>query len=286
MTAKDWLEKAKQEKFAIGAFNVGNLETFKAIAQAASQKKSPVIIESSPGETDWLGVNNIYDLAANYSQQYQIPIFVNLDHAKTIDECVAGITAGYNLIHFDGSGLPYQQNLDNTQKIVELAHAKDLTVEGEIDHIGGSSTVHASSAIKEAIKQKMTDPGQAANFVKATGVDIFAVFIGNVHGVYLGEGKKLDFARLAQIAQITDCFLSLHGGSGISDEQIRQAIELGIVKININSEIRQAFKDTLDQVIHKDPQEYAMYKLEQPVINEIVKVVEYKIDIFGSANKL
>ncbi|MBI2021871.1 class II fructose-bisphosphate aldolase [Candidatus Daviesbacteria bacterium] len=285
MNAKDWLEKAKREKFAIGAFNVGNLETFKAVVQAASSKKSPVIIESSPGETDWMGADNIVDLAKNYSSDYQVPILVNLDHATSFEDCQKGIEAGYDLIHCDGSKLPLEENIQLTKRVADLAHSYNLTCEGELDHIGGSSEVHQGSAGEEAAKVEMTNPQKALEFVSQTGIDVFAAFVGNVHGLYLSQEKKLDIDRLREIASKTGVFLSLHGSSGISEEQVRQAIENGIVKVNLNTEIRQAYKDTLEQILKDNPNEYAMYKSEQPLIDKIKALVEYKIDLFGSAGK-
>ncbi len=286
MTAREWLQKAKDEKFAIGAFNVGNLETFKAIAQAASNKKSPVIIESSPGETEFLGAENIVDLARNYSEQYGVPILVNLDHSTTLEDCQKGIDAGFDLIHSDASKLPYEENVALTKQVAELAHAKGLTAEGELDHIGGSSEVHQGSAGEEAAKVTMTDPVQAAEFVKATGIDIFAAFVGNVHGLYLGQEKKLDVERVKQIADATGVFLSLHGSSGIPEDQVKAAIQNGIVKVNLNTEMRQAFKDSFEKVLKDNPEEYAMYKVEGDVIQTIQNLVEHKIDLFGSANKI
>ncbi len=286
MTAKDWLQKAKEEKFAIGAFNVGNLETFKGIAQAAANKKSPVIIESSPGETDWMGAENVVDLAKNYSEEFGIPILVNLDHSTTLEDCQKGIEAGYDLIHVDGSKLSLEENMKMTKMVVGLAHAKGLTAEGELDHIGGSSEVHQGSASEEAGKISMTEPENAARFVKETGVDIFAAFIGNVHGLYAGSLKNLDIDRLKQIAQATGVFLSLHGSSGIPEDQIREAIQNGIVKVNLNTEMRQAFKDSFEKVLRDNPQEYAMYKAEGPVIDAIQKLVEHKIELFGSTGKV
>ncbi|OGE38020.1 hypothetical protein A3B45_04260 [Candidatus Daviesbacteria bacterium RIFCSPLOWO2_01_FULL_39_12] len=286
MTAKEWLQKAKIEKFAIGAFNVSNLEVFKAIAQAAANKKSPVIIESSPGETKWMEAENVVDISRNFSDEYKIPILVNLDHAETLAQCQIGIEAGYDLIHFDGGKMSYEENLQIAKQVVELAHARDLTVEGEIDHIGGSSTVHQGSASEEVTKVPMTDPQKAAQFVKASGVDIFAAFFGNVHGLYQSEGKHLDMDRLKQIADlIPDTYLSLHGGSGEPDDQVRAAIQFGVVKININTEMRQAFKDTLEKVIEQNPDEYAMYKVEGPVLEAVQKIVEQKMAVFGSAGK-
>ncbi len=286
MNAKDWLQKAKDEKFAIGAFNVGNLETFKAIAEAAGEKKSPIIIESSPGETKWLEAENIVDIARNFSTEYDIPILVNLDHSEKLEDCIAGIEAGYDMIHSDASKLPYEENVAQTKKVAELAHAKGLTCEGELDHIGGSSEVHTSAAGEEAGKVIKTDPDRDKKFVEETGIDIFAAFVGNVHGLYQGGVKNIDPDLVKKIADATGVFLSLHGSSGIPDEQIKAAIQNGIVKINLNTEMRQAFHDTLENVLHQSPEEYAMYKLEQPIIDAIKAVVEHKLDLFGSAGKV
>lgn len=286
MNALDWLKKAKEEKFAIGAFNVGNLETFKAIAQAAKNKRSPVIIESSPGETEFMGGDNVVDLARNYSEDLGIPILVNLDHSLTLEDSLKAIEQGFDLIHFDGSKLPYEQNVEILKKVVEAAHAKGLSAEGELDHIGGSSEVHQGAAVDEAAKIPMTEPDKAKQFVAQTGIDIFAAFIGNVHGLYLGSKKQLDIERLKQIEQATGVFLSLHGSSGIPEEQVKEAIQNGIVKVNLNTEMRQAFKDSFEKVLRDNPEEYAMYKSEGPVIETIQALVEHKIDLFGSANKV
>lgn len=285
MTAKQWLQKAKDEGWAIGAFNVGNLETFKAIAQAASDKKSPIIIESSPGETEWMGPDNVVDLARNYSEKFGIPILVNLDHATSLEQCQIGIKAGFDLIHFDGSKLPLEENLRILKQVVELSHAKGLTCEGELDHIGGSSEVHEEAASAE-IKIKMTDPTQAADFVKASGIDIMAAFVGNIHGLYKGGEKHLDLDRVEEIEKATGAFLSLHGSSGIPEMQVQGAIKRGVVKVNLNTEIREAYKTTLEEIFRTNPGEYAMYKAEGPLIEAIQRLVEHKIDIFGSAGKI
>ncbi len=285
MSAREWLEKAKREKFAIGAFNVANLETFKAVAQAAANKKSPVIIESSPGETEWMGAENVVDLARNYSLECGVPILVNLDHSLEVKDCLSAIEAGYDLIHFDGSKLPIVENIRLTKQVAEAAHAKGLTAEGELDHIGGSSEVHAGAAADEASKVPMTEPENAKRFVEETGVDIFAAFVGNVHGLYTGGMKKLDVERVKAIAEATGVFLSLHGSSGIPEDQVKAAIQNGIVKVNLNSEVRQAFKDELEKILQQNPDEYAMYKALPPVVDAIRQLVEHKIDLFGSAGK-
>ena len=287
MIAKDWLQKAKQEKFAIGAFNVGNLETFKAIVQAAANKKSPVIIESSPGETKWMQAENIVDIAHNFSAEYGVPILINLDHSETLEDCMNAVEVGFDLIHFDGGKLPLEENLKIVRQIVEASHAKGLTVEGEIDHIQGSSEVHIGSAMEEAAKGTMTDPVRAAKFVKDSGVDIFAAFFGNVHGVFSGGDENLHLDLLKQIAEaLPETYLSLHGGSGIADDQVQKAIALGIVKVNVNTEMRQAFRDGLEKALKQSPEEYALYKLLPETIEEVQRIVEHKIEVFGSNNKV
>lgn len=286
MTAKEWLEKAKAEKFAIGAFNVANLETFKAVAEAARNKKSPVIIESSPGETEWMGADNIADLARNYSADYGVPILVNLDHSVEVADCMNAIAQGFDLIHFDGSKLEMEENIKLTKQVAEAAHAKGLTAEGELDHIGGSSEVHTGAASEEASKVPMTEPENAKRFVQETGIDIFAAFVGNVHGLYEGGTKQLDVNRVKEITEATGVFLSLHGSSGIPEDQVKAAIQNGIVKVNLNSEIRQAFKDELEKILKEQPEEYAMYKALPPLVDAIRILVEHKIDVFGSAGKV
>lgn len=287
MTAKDWLKKAKDEKFAIGAFNVGNLETLKAIALAAQNKKSPVIIESSPGETDWMGAENLVDLAKNYSEEFGVPILVNLDHATSFEDCQQAIEAGYDLIHFDGSKIPFEENILTAKKVVALAHSKGLIVEGEVDHIEGSSEVHAGSAVDEVAKAVFSDPVKAKDFVEKTEIDIYAAFFGNVHGLFLGGEEKLHLDILESLAAaLPDMLFSLHGGSGIPDDQVQEAIKRGIVKVNVNTEMRQAFKNNLEDGLKENPTEYAMYKILPETIEAVQEIVEHKIDVFGSANKV
>jgi len=278
MTVREWFEKARQEKFAIGAFNVGNLETLEAIVAAAKSKRSPILVESSSGETKFMGAYNLRALVHEYREREGIPIFLNLDHSPSLEEARMGIEADYDLIHFDGSKLPYEENLQLMKTVVKEAKSRDQMTEGELENISGSSEVHKDE-MPEII---YSDPEKDARFVKETGVDTFAVSIGNVHGLY-AKPKKLDFDLLGKLRQKMDCFFSLHGSSGISDEQIKKAIPFGIVKINLNTEIRKAYRETLEQVLQEHKGEYAMYKIMPPVIEAVQDVVEKKIDLFGSA---
>src|SRR3990167_4169376 len=175
MSAKDWFEKAQSEGWAIGAFNVDNMDIFKAVCLAGKNKKSPVMLEFSQGEVDYFGLKNIVDLIVNAREEYKIPILLNLDHAKNVDFCIAAIEqAGFDDVHFDGSDLPYEENVQRTKKVVGAAHKKGLLVEGEIDKIAGSSEVHEEELDIKLLKEAYTDPQKAAKFIKETNVDILA----------------------------------------------------------------------------------------------------------------
>ena len=286
MNAKEWLQKAQDEGFAIGAFNVDNLEIFKAVVAGAKAKKSPVMMEFSDGEVKFLELHNIVDLVKNAQEKEGIDILLNLDHSPERAKVEEAIEAGFELVHFDGSKKPYDENVQITKTLVPKAHAKGLTVEGEIDHIAGSSNVHKEQITLDEIKDGFTKPEKAKEFVAETGVDIFAAFFGNVHGVFpVQPNIDLELLKRVRVA-LPDTFLSMHGGSGISDEEVRQAVQAGIVKVNVNTEMRRAFRDNLEKALKENPDQYAVYKIMPDVIVAVQKVVEHKIEVFGSAGKL
>lgn len=285
MTALEILTKAKNEGYALGAFNAANLEVIKAIAQASFNQQSPLILETSAGEIEYLGMKNLLSLVENYRQENNLEILTNLDHGPGLEECQNAIEKGYNLIHFDGSALPYEENVKITKILVEQAHEKGLLVEAEMDRIMGESKAHIEDPESIQAQSSYTDPEKAAAFVAATGCDILAVFIGNLHGVYQQE-PRLDLERLGLIAGKVPCFLSLHGGSGLLPEDVQKAIQIGrIVKINVNTELRLAYRSTLENVL-RGSDEVAIYKIMPPVIAAVQKVVEEKIQLFGSQGKL
>jgi len=284
---KYYFEKAKQEKFAIGAFNAANIETLKAIVQAAVELKAPVIIEASAGEVNYIGDKELRALVNVYKERFNIPIFLNLDHSHNVDKAFEAIENGFDLIHFDGGELDFDTNVKKTKQVVEKAHGQNLLVEGEIDHIQGSSADHRQVDPQEMQKLgSYTKPEQALEFVKKTNVNILASFIGNVHGIYK-KSPVLDLDLLKQISQtIPNTYLSLHGGSGISAKYIQGAINSGnIVKINVNSEMRIAFKNTLQTELN-NTNEIAVYKFIGPVINAVKQVVMDKMQLFGSVGKI
>jgi len=283
MNALEILTRAKNEGWALGAFNAGNLEIIKGIVQAAQNQQSPIILETSFGESQHFGIANFLSVVENFRQETGLTILTNLDHGGGLEECQSAIEAGYNLVHFDGANLPYEENVKITKVLVEQAHAKGVLIEAEIDKILGDSKTHEEEAESLQATSNYTDPQKAADFVAQTGCDILAVFIGNLHGTYRNE-PRLDIERLKMIRSQVNCFFSLHGGSGLLNEDVTAAIKMGVVKVNINTDLRVAFKQTLENVL-KGSEEYAIYKLMPPVMAAVQKIVEEKIQLFGSSAK-
>ena len=277
---KEVFAHAQNKGFAFGAFNVCNLETIKAVVQAAQNLSSPVIIESSPGETKFIGMRQLTALIKSYREEINLPIFLNLDHAASFSSCEEAVEIGFDLVHFDGSKLPLEENIKQTHEVVKMAHSKGILVEGEIDAIPETSIPHSKTAEEITQDLPMTDPISAAEFVEKTGIDILAFFVGNLHGTY-ETAERIDFERLKKIREKVNCFLSLHGGSGIADEDIRKAITVGkIVKVNVNTELRVAFRNALERAL-AESQSVKVYEVMPGVINEVQKIVEKKIGLFG-----
>jgi len=282
--AKKYLEKAKSENFAIGAFNAANLETIKAIVSAAKKLSSPILIECSPGEIKFIGIKRAVKIVRSFEEELEIPIILNLDHGTDPEEIKKAVDAGFDYVHFDGGKLPFDKAIEIGKELAEYAHKRGVLIEGEIDHIEGSSSDHTKE--KPDVNSNLyTDPKKAKRFIEETGIDTFASFVGNLHGIY-SENKHLNMALLQEIQNaIPNTYLSLHGGSGIIEKDITEAIKIGIVKINVNSEMRIAFKLTLQEVLNNSD-EIAVYKFMEKPIEEVTKVVESKIKLFGSSNKI
>lgn len=288
--AKHWFERAANEKFAIGAFNAGSLETLKAVVGAAKKLQAPVMIEASHGEVEYFGIKELVGVVRTLEQSNGVTILLNLDHAPTFEDCKQAIEAGFDYVHFDGSKLPVEENITICKEVVALAHGKEILVEGEMDHIEGSSADHRNDVdgyrTQMSDFSKYSDPVTAKSFIERTGVDTFASFVGNIHGLYPGP-KRINVDLLAKIKQmLPNTFLSLHGGSGIPGEDIQAAINLGVVKININSELRVAFRDKLREVLQrKEDSEVAIYKIMPEAISVVQMIVEEKIRLFGSIGR-
>ncbi len=286
--ARSTMARARHEHFALGAFNLDNQETLIAVSRAASKKKAPVLVEVSQGEVDMLGLDNVRDMVDNYKAQYGIEMYVNLDHSPSIEAAVRGIEAGFEFIHIDISQANHDATTDEiiakTKEVVDYAKLTGALVESEPHYFGGGSNKFTKAFDYSEIKKYFSTPKSAIEFVALTGIDTFAASIGNLHGSY-PVPKKLDLALLQELRDALDCNISLHGGSGTPGHYFEKAVKIGASKININSDMRVAYRDTLERVLRENKSEYAVVKLMGTVIEAVQAVVENKIDAFGSKNK-
>ncbi len=286
--ARKLMERSRAEKFAVGAFNIDNQETLRAVAGAAKAKNSPVLVEVSQGEVDSIGLSNIRDMVDNYKAEMGIEMYINLDHSPSVEAAKAGIDAGFEFIHIDVSQANHdatdEEIIAATKEVVEYAKTTGALVESEPHYFGGSSNVHKEEIDYEEIKKTFSTPEGAKAFVDATGIDTFAAAVGNLHGKY-PVPKQLDIPLLQKIRDAIDCNISLHGGSDTPGHFFQEAAALGVSKVNLNSDMRYAFRTTLQEQLNLHPDEYAIIKLEGPVIAAVQKVVEEHIDLYGSAGK-
>lgn len=286
--ARELMARSRAEHFAVGAFNLDNQETLKAVVRAARSKNAPVLVEVSQGEVEALGHENVRDMVDNYKAEYNVEIYINLDHSPSVEAAIVGIEAGFEFIHIDISQANHnateEEIIEATKRVVACARLTDALVESEPHYFGGSSNLHKEAIDYEEIKKTFSSPEGAKRFVEATGIDTFAAAIGNLHGQYPVE-KRLDLELLQQIRDAITCNISLHGGSGTPGHYFEQAAKIGVSKININSDMRVAYRNTLERVLRENPTEYAVVKLMDEVIKAVQKVVESKIDMFGSAGK-
>ena len=286
--AREAMQRAREQSFALGAFNIDNHETLIAIARAARAKNAPLMVEVSQGEVDALGLDNVRDMVDNYKQEYGVEMYINLDHSPTVAAAIAGIEAGYEFIHIDISQARKDATLDEiiaeTRQIVDYARLTGAMVESEPHYFGGSSNLHTEKIDYNEIKKTFSTVEGTRSFVEATGVDTFAAAIGNLHGKY-PVPKKLDIDLLREIRSAINCNISLHGGSGTPGHYFVEAVKVGVTKVNINSDMRVAYRKTLEQVLEQNKSEYAVVKLMDEVIEAVQGVVESKIDMFNATDK-
>lgn len=286
--ARELMARARAEHFALGAFNLDNQETLKAVVLAAVKKQAPVLVEVSQGEVDALGIDNVRDMVDNYKAEFGVQMYVNLDHSPSIEAAKAGVDAGFEFIHIDISQAKKNATIDEiiagTKEVVDYAKFTGALVESEPHYFGGSSNVHTEEINYEEIKKTFSTPEGAADFVAQTGIDTFAAAIGNLHGSY-PVPKMLDLELLQRIRNAIDCNISLHGGSGTPGHYFMDAVQIGVTKININSDMRVAYRKTLEQVLKDNPTEFAVVKLMDEVVSAVQEVVESKIDMFNSSGK-
>lgn len=287
--ARHLMQRSRQQKFAVGAFNIDNQETLQAICQAAQSLNSPVLIEVSLNETESLGgFENVRDMVDNYINKFGIEAYLNMDHAPSVEVCKRAVDAGFEFIHVDISQANHdateEQIIAATKEVVNYASFTGALVESEPHYFGGSSNVINEEIDYEKIKETFSTPESSSNFVRATGIDTYAAAIGNLHGKY-PVPKVLDIELLEKVRAAIPCYISLHGGSGTPLHYFEKAAKIGVSKININSDLRYVFRKTLEKVLAENPDEYAVYKLMPEVYSAVQEVVEEKINAFGSAGK-
>ena len=286
--ARHLMQRSRAQGFAVGAFNIDNQETLIAVARAAQKLNAPVMVEVSEGEVKALGIENIRDMVDNYREEYGIEMYVNLDHSPTVEACKRAIDAGFEFIHIDISQANHdaseEEIIAKTREVVEYAKFTGALVESEPHYFGGSSNVHKEEINYDEIRKTFSTPEGAKSFVEATGIDTFAAAIGNLHGKY-PVPKELDIELLHQIRGAIDCQISLHGGSGTPLHYFEEAAKAGVSKININSDMRYAFRTVLEKSLEENPDEFAVVKLMDDVKDAVQAVVEEKIQAFGSAGK-
>jgi fructose-bisphosphate aldolase class II len=288
--ARELMARTHREHFAVGAFNIDNQETLIAIARAAQKLNSPVMVEVSKSEVSAMGLEIIREMVDEYKAEYGIEMYINLDHSPTVDDCKKAIDAGYEFIHIDISQANHdatdEEIIACTKEVVEYAKRTGAVVEAEPHYFGGSSDVFTEEIDYEEIKKTFSTPEGAKAFVDATGVDTFAAAIGNLHGKY-PVPKILDLELLQRIrdAFSPETNISLHGGSDTPLHFFVDAVKIGVSKINVNTDLRFAFRTKLEEELQENPDQYAVVKLMPEVENDVQAVVEDKIGAFNSAGK-
>jgi fructose-bisphosphate aldolase class II len=275
----DILEKANAEGYAVGGFNMNNLEALQAIIEAAEEERSPVIVQASEGAIRYIDMEYAVAMAKVAGEKASVPVALHLDHGSSFETTIQCIRNGFSSVMIDGSKFPFEENIALTNKVIEAAHSVGVSVEAELGKIGGAEDEH----VVEDKAATMTDPKEAVEFVEKTEVDALAVAIGTAHGVYKGD-PELDFDRLDTINQKLDIPIVLHGASGVADEDIAKAIELGINKINVNTAFQQVFTARMREVL-EDPDVYDPRKICGPAREKMKEKVIEKIRIFGSTDK-
>lgn len=281
------LSEADQQKVAVGHFNVSDLVALKAVCLAAREVNVPVLVGVSEGERDFIGVYEIAAVVRSIRERTGLPIYLNADHTHSIEKAREAAQAGFDLVVFDASALPFDENVARTKQAVTETKAihPSILVEGELGYIGSSSSIH--DKIPEDMSP-MTTPEQASEFARRTGVDVLAPAVGTMHGMLKsmvdGEARKhVDAARIAAIKRVTRKPLTLHGGSGTNDQGFLDAIEAGITIVHINTELRVAWRHGLESALAKKPDEVVPYKLLPDVVESVRQVVYSRLRLFNTS---
>ncbi len=283
VSMKEMLIKAKAEGYAVGQFNLNNLEFTQAILKAAEEEKSPVILGVSEGAARYMdGFKTVVKLVEALMEEYKVtvPVAIHLDHGSSFEKCVEAIHAGFTSVMIDGSHLPLADNIALTKRVVDVAHAVGISVEAELGRIGGQE----DDLVVDSAEAMYAIPAECKELVESTGVDCLAPALGSVHGPYKGK-PNLGFKQMQEINELVNVPLVLHGGTGIPAEDIQKAIKFGHAKINVNTESQMSSAKAVREVLAANPDLYDPRKYMGPAREAIKETVKGKMREFGSSNK-
>lgn len=285
-TLRECIQEAREKKVAVGHFNISDSEALTAVFNSAKELNVPVIIGVSEGERDFVGIPQVVAMVKSLRETHNFPIFLNADHTYSFERVKEAIDAGFDSVIFDGAKLPFEENVQIAKRCVEYARncGRDVLIEGELGFIGTSSKV--LDAIPDGVmldEHSLTDPVAAKMFVTTTGVDMLAPAVGNFHGMLRGGvDPKLNIERIKDISETALIPLVLHGGSGNSEDDFKQAIANGIAVVHINTEVRVAYKEGVEKTLLEHPDEVAPYKFLAGGVKEMQEVVTKKLKLFNS----
>lgn len=280
----EYFQKAKTEKWAIGHFNFSTEDQLKAFVETAAELKSPIMVAVSEGEAKYFGRPQAAALVKSF-QEAGSSVYLNADHHKSWETIKDAIDSGFDTVLFDGSKLPYNENIELCKKVVAYAKKKnpEMMVEGELGYLRGDSQIQENVEISPA---DYTQPEQAADFVKKTGVDRLAIVFGNIHGIVTKQEERLDIGLLKKIVgAVPEVYLVLHGASGLPPAEIQEAIASGISNVHINTELRVAYMEALRHAVQSDPKQTTPYKIFGDSYEATKKAIKEKLELFGSAGR-
>jgi len=302
-TGIEVLQKAHEGNYAVGAFNFNNMETLQAILEAAEELSAPVIVETSEGAIHYAGADMLFRMVEVLAHRISIPVVIHLDHGKDFNIIMAALRAGYTSIMIDASSHPFEENIRQTKRVVEIAHAMGVSVEAELGTLKG---IEDNVSVDER-DATLIHPDQAVTFVEETGIDYLAPAVGTSHGAFKYKGEsKIDFDRLKEVKRLTKIPLVLHGASGVpsslvekaekygaklagakgvSDEVLKEAVACGINKVNLDTDLRIATVGAIREVLAEHPEEIDPRKILGPAKEAMKEVVKHRIQLLGSAGK-
>ncbi|MGL5414872.1 MAG: tagatose-bisphosphate aldolase subunit GatY [Clostridium sp.] len=279
VTSKEILKKAQEGNYAVGAFNVENMEMVMAVISAAEEMNAPVIMQTTPSTVKYASLDYFLANAKVAASKAKVPVVMHLDHGSSFELAAEAYRTGYTSIMIDGSHDDFETNINLTKSVVDMCKPSGIAVEAELGKVGGKE-----DDLDGGEGNLYTDPMEAKEFVERTGIDSLAIAIGTAHGLYSGE-PKLDIERLIEIKDIVEVPLVLHGGSGIPDIKVKEAIDKGICKVNYATEVRIAFTEGVNRYIKENPETIDPKKYNKAGMDEVKKFVKEKIRVCGCENK-